>query len=117
MPAALSARSGCSARRACRDRWPASARWARRRRSERRYPSRLIPKKSLSGRRQQRGQFFERLIGRFGALPRRRVDKLVDIGAEIDHDLVLMLIAAVELHADDIVLAGADRLEHWRSDQ
>src|SRR5258708_25617020 len=77
----------------------------------------LDSKKTLSGRRQQSGQLLERLIGRIGALPRRRVDKLIDVGAEIDHDLVLMLIAAVELHADDIVLAGADRLEHWRSDQ
>src|SRR4029077_7304636 len=60
-----------------------------------------------SGRRQS-GQLLERLIGRVGALPRRRIDELIDVGAEIDHDLFLMLVMAVEHHADDIVLAGAD---------
>src|ERR1700691_3370598 len=117
MPAALSARSGCSAHRACRDRWRASARWARRRRSKPRYPSRFISKNGCSGRRQQRRQFLERLIGRIGALSRRRIDELIDYGAEIDHDFILMLIVAVEHHADDIVLAGADLLERRRADE
>src|ERR1700732_3651843 len=116
MPAALSARSECSARRACRGRYPASARWARRRRSERRYPSRIISKNRRSSRRQQSSQFLERLIGRIGALSRRRIDELIDHGAEIDHDFFFMLIAAIEHHADDIVLAGADLLEYRRTD-
>src|SRR5579864_7386045 len=70
-----------------------------------------------SARRRQSGQLLERLIGRVGALSRRRIDELIDVGTEIDHDLFLMLVVAVEHHADDIVLAGADRLEHRRTDQ
>src|SRR5580700_1049755 len=111
MPAAVSARSGCNARHACRDRWPASTPWVQRRRSKPRYPSRFVPKNRRSGRRQQSGKLLERLVRRIGALSRRRIDELVDVGAEIDHDFFLMLIAAVEHYANDIVLAGADLLE------
>src|SRR5580704_7308814 len=76
----------------------------------------LYSKNRRSSRRQQSGQLLERLIGRIGALSRRRIDELIDHGAEIDHDFFLMLVVAVEHHADDIVLAGADRLEHRRAD-
>src|SRR5579862_4222767 len=117
MPDALSARSAYSARRACRDRWPASARWARRRRSEHRYPWCIMSEIGGSGPRQPSRQLGERLIGGIGALPRRRIDELVDQGAEVDHDLLLMLIVAVEHDADDIVLASADLLEHRRADE
>src|SRR5580693_203290 len=70
-----------------------------------------------SGRRQQGGELLERLIGCIGALSRRGIDELVDGGAEVDHDLVFMLIVAVELHANDVVLAGADLLERRSADQ
>src|SRR5271163_2280175 len=56
-------------------------------------------------------KLLERLIGRVAALLRRGVDILVEFAREIDGDLVLAPIAAIELDADDVVLGIAYSLE------
>src|ERR1700686_4108432 len=66
----------------------------------------LFPKNVGSGPRQPSRQLVERLISRIGGLARRRIDKLIDHGTEVDHDFFLMLIVAVEHHADVLVRAA-----------